>query len=508
MKVTTRRTMGVARLLGHLRSGRATLSDRAWTLSPVAIPLSRFLGDLRQRFVVMRQSAIDISLNAARLNAQTRACREMSQEQVQQAEGLAQRSEQIAAMSEQTAASAQDISQVFHGQMTVAEQTLVQLRELNERIGRVVADMQVFSGVVEQLTKRARSVDDTSRLIKDIALQTHLLALNAGVEAARAGEAGKGFAVVASEVGKLAERVNSATGEIVQHTSEILELVADTRDKTDQIHLDMSSSDKVVTEFTSNFDQFVKDFEHMDLQMTEVVHTVSQVAVTNTEMNQSIERMASLSAQVQSRMVTMTEQVGAVAGKSENLQEMLAALRTGNTPFDSLVNILHSLQHACVKLLLNARNQGVDILDQQYRRIPNSNSARYNTVYDSSIDQQLTQILDYVLEQLPGGFYTLLIDKNGYCPTHNSIYSRKPTGDLDHDTRHVRNKRIFDDRVSLGAAKNESGVLCQTYMRDTGEIVTDLSIPLDIDGSRWGAVRMGVDYPRFEELVTQGHQPN
>src|SRR5690606_18893121 len=294
MKHSMRRTVGVARLLGHLRAGKATLSDRAWTLSPVAIPLSRFLSDLRERFVVMRQSAIDISLNAARLNAQTRACREMSQEQVQQAEGLAQRSEQIAAMSEQTAASAQDISQVFHGQMTVAEQTLVQLRELNERIGRVVADMQVFSGVVEQLTKRARSVDDTSRLIKDIALQTHLLALNAGVEAARAGEAGKGFAVVASEVGKLAERVNAATGDIVQHAGQILTLVSDTREKTDHIHLDMTSSGKVVTQFTANFDQFVKDFEHMDIQMNEVVHTVGQVASTNQEMNHAIERIAML----------------------------------------------------------------------------------------------------------------------------------------------------------------------------------------------------------------------
>src|SRR3546814_5563998 len=102
-----------------------------------------------------------------------------------------------------------------------------------------------------------------------------------------------------------------------------------------------------------------------------------------------------------------------------------------------------------------------------------------------------------MLEQLPGGFYPLLIDKNGYWPTHNTRYSRQPTGDLDHDTRHVRNKRIFDDPVSLGAAGNEAGVLCQTYMRDTGEIVTDVSIPLDIDDSRWGAVRIGLDYPRF-----------
>ncbi|HZH57246.1 MAG TPA: methyl-accepting chemotaxis protein, partial [Burkholderiaceae bacterium] len=310
MKHSMRRTVGVARLLGHLRAGKATLSDRAWTLSPVAIPLSRFLSDLRERFVVMRQSAIDISLNAARLNAQTRACREMSQEQVQQAEGLAQRSEQIAAMSEQTAASAQDISQVFHGQMTVAEQTLVQLRELNERIGRVVADMQVFSGVVEQLTKRARSVDDTSRLIKDIALQTHLLALNAGVEAARAGEAGKGFAVVASEVGKLAERVNAATGDIVQHAGQILTLVSDTRERTGGIQQELDSSGTMVQEFMGSFDQLVSDFNRLDHQVKEVADTVSQVSSTNQEMSASIARIAQLSAQVQNRLSSMVDEVG------------------------------------------------------------------------------------------------------------------------------------------------------------------------------------------------------
>src|SRR5690606_17978464 len=232
MKVTRRRTLGVGRLLGHLRNGRATLSDRAWTFSPVAIPLSRFLTDLRERLVVMRQSAIDISLNAARLNTQTRACREMSREQASQSEGLALRSEHIATMSEQAAASAQDLASVFHSQMETAQHTLDQLRELHGRIDRVVSDMQVFSGVVDQLTRRARSVDDTSRLIKDIALQTHLLALNAGVEAARAGDAGKGFAVVASEVGKLAERVNAATGDIVEHAGQILQLVSDTQGRS------------------------------------------------------------------------------------------------------------------------------------------------------------------------------------------------------------------------------------------------------------------------------------
>src|SRR3546814_9114041 len=80
----------------------------------------------------------------------------------------------------------------------------------------------------------------------------------------------------------------------------------------------------------------------------------------------------------------MNDQVVAVRDKSESLQEMLAALRTGNTPFDALAAMLDSLQVACKKLLLQARDQGTDIFDQQYQLIPNSNPPRYHTRYDRS----------------------------------------------------------------------------------------------------------------------------
>lgn len=501
MKGTTRRTLGVGRLLGRLRDGRATLADGAWTFSPVAIPLRRFLGDLRDRMVDMRRSAIDISLNAARLNTQTRACREMSREQAVQTEGLAQRSEQISATSDQAAASAQDIAAVFHTQMGVAEQTLEQLKELNGRITRVVTDMQVFTGVVEQLTRRARSVDDTSRLIKDIALQTHLLALNAGVEAARAGDAGKGFAVVATEVGKLAERVNAATGEIVQHAGQILDLVADTQGRSSSIQKELDSSGAVVQTFMGSFDGLVRDFAHLDRQIEEVATAVSQVSSTNHEMAASIGRIAQLSMEVQARLTNMVEEVDGVRGKSEHLQERLAALRTGNTPFDALVSLLEATGEAAIGVLQAAQAHGYDIFDESYMRIPGSTPPRYNTSYDHVVDEALTRIVDHTLSQLAGGSYTLVVDRNGYAPAHNSIYSRAPTGDPAHDTRHCRNKRLFDDDVSLNASRNASGVLCQTYMRDTGEIITDVSMPLDIDGRRWGAVRVGVDYVVFDSAM-------
>ena len=125
----------------------------------------------------------------------------------------------------------------FHEASTNVETAAVAADELSHSIAEISRQLSHATEIVDHATGEARATDeqiaglatgaqkigDVIKMIRDIAEQTNLLALNATIEAARAGEAGKGFAVVASEVKSLAVQTAKATEDIASHIQGVQE---------------------------------------------------------------------------------------------------------------------------------------------------------------------------------------------------------------------------------------------------------------------------------------------
>ncbi len=131
------------------------------------------------------------------------------------------------------------------------------------------------------------------------------------------------------------------------------------------------------------------------------------------------------------------------------------------------------------------------LFDTFYIPIPNTYPQKYHTQYDKIADEVLRPIIDKYLKKDKRLVFFIAVDRNGYVSTHNTRYAQPLTGNPDVDSVRNRTKRIFNDRTGLAAARNTNEYLLQHYSRDTGEQMSDLSVPLYINNRHWGAIRVG-----------------
>ncbi|MCQ4279842.1 methyl-accepting chemotaxis protein [Pseudomonas stutzeri] len=432
-------------------------------------------------------SAAQVSFSAEQLAARL-------QSQLVAVSEIANGAEAMTATEQGSAARARQALEAAEAVRRSSDTGRVELQHAIERMQQLSAQTEASRELLDGLSARTEEIRQITEVIQSIASQTNLLALNAAIEAARAGEAGRGFAVVADEVRNLAGRTSSATEEVGRMVSDIRE-----------------QSGAVVS--------------HIQKQASELDEAAAQIAGTGTQLS----GIADLAGNVETQVA---EIAAGTASNHERLAQLFVALeqlrgdalesetqtRQLEQAAEKLVEQAETVSEQLAEVQLDAYHQNVfdlaregaaaigarfeadlqagrltleDLFDRNYLAQPGTNPIRYNTRFDRYADEVLPAIQEPLLARSEALVYAIATTPDGYVPTHNRAFSQPPVGDPEIDKVKSRSKRLFNDRTGARCGSHERKVLLQTYSRDTGELMHDLSVPIMVGGRHWGGLRLG-----------------
>ncbi len=277
--------------------------------------LAQMIENLKGVVENVKKAADNVSAGSQELSSTSQEMSQGASEQAAAAEEASSSMEQMAANIKQNASNAQETEKI-------AVKSAGNAKVGGDAVGKTVDAMKEIANKIN--------------IIEEIARQTNLLALNAAIEAARAGEHGKGFAVVASEVRKLAERSQTAAGEISELSGSSVEIAEKAGELLAQIVPDIQRTSELVQEITAASNEQNNGAEQVNNAIQQLNQVIQQNAAGAEEAASTSEELSSQAEQLQDTIAFFHIEDGMVKERKENVRKISGFAKSEKKKTESL----------------------------------------------------------------------------------------------------------------------------------------------------------------------------
>lgn len=275
-------------------------------LGLVISEFSAFIEDLSEVVSVIRKESNDLSLGANQLSTQMSDSVKVVDESVRQVEQMASSIEEIASTSATLTTNAGQVSETSSSVMSTLGQGVNSSNTSQKTIESVASEVDSMATDLSLLQEESARIGSVLDVIRGIAEQTNLLALNAAIEAARAGEQGRGFAVVADEVRALAHRTQESTVEIQS-------MVEGLQEKSTNAVASIGRGQSLTQECLSHsaevvgaLEQIGEAFQDLDNLTSQIAHTTQEQQVSTASINDNMMAVVSLSREINDGLASVS----------------------------------------------------------------------------------------------------------------------------------------------------------------------------------------------------------